>query len=145
MKNGNGPETHALRIVHDRVPNRMRFHVPLIQHQRTLAETLRHRLLDSDSCRGIYHAEVNPLTASLLLKFHGGINDRRAVLEVVRDAIKELEQGNIEILLKHKNPRVGRMMPGAFFTRELIVNIVGNTAAAILIAALGLNAWYPRR
>ena len=140
MRKTEAKKASALRIVHDRVPNRIRFHIPFIRHQRTLAETLKHRLLRSETCRGIYHAEVNPLTSSLLLKFHGGMHDRHTVTHLLENVVNEIEQGQLEILLKHKNPRLGRMMPTAFFTRELLVNITGNITAALLLIALGLGA-----
>jgi hypothetical protein len=124
----------AISIVHDRVPNRIRFSVPMIRHKRTFAELLKHSLLKAPEGKGIYHAEPNIVTGTLLIKFHPAIHTREEVVHLVEDLTSKIDAGEVEITQKHKNPRLGKMLPGAFFTRELLVSIVGNVVAGLLLA-----------
>jgi hypothetical protein len=50
--------------------------------------------------------------------------------------LRKLGEGRIEITEKHKNPRLGKMRPGAFFTREFLVSIGGNVIAGLILAFL---------
>lgn len=128
--------SETVAILHDRVPNRIRFAVPLIKNKRTLAELLKQSLLKDTHANGIYHAEPNIVTGSLLVKFHPAFHNEAEVTELVQGVVRQIATGQIEITQKHKNPKVGRMAPGAFFTRELLVSIVGNVIAGLVIASL---------
>lgn len=128
------PTAELVSIVHDKVPNRIRFRVPLIRYRQTYAEILKQSLLKDAASRGIYHAEPNITTATLLVKYHPAIHSEAQVVELVRSTVENLSTGSIEISAKHKNPRIGKMPPGAFFTRELIVSIVGNLVAGLVLA-----------
>jgi hypothetical protein len=121
-------------IVHDKVPNRIRFLVPFIKYKQTFAELLKQSLLRDANAKGIYHAEPNFITGTLLIKYHPALHSEAEVVELVRTNTQKLYEGNIEITQKHKNPKLGKMPPGAFFTRELLVSIVGNVVAGIIIA-----------
>lgn len=130
------PAYIGVRIIHNRVPFRLRLSVPLIRHKHTYAELLKQSLLNDPASRGIYHAEPNIVTGNLLLKYHPALHAESEVLELVEKTVSRIEQGQIEITLKHKNPRLSRMQPGAFFTRELMVSIGGNVIAGLVLAAI---------
>ena len=130
------PEYTGVRIIHNRVPFRLRLSIPLIRHKHTYAELLKQSLLNDPASRGIYHAEPNIVTGNLLLKYHPALHAESEVLELVEKSVSRIEQGQIEITLKHKNPRLSRMQPGAFFTRELLVSIGGNVIAGLVLAAI---------
>ena len=130
MKSAAAPVT----ILHNKVPHRIRFSVPLIHNRRTLAELLKQNLLKHAEAKGIYHAEPNIVTGTLLVKYHPAFHGEAEVVELVRDAAQKIADGKIEISQKHKNPRLGKMLPQAFFTRELLVSIVGNVAAGLVLA-----------
>lgn len=122
----------AIVILHNQVPNRIRFSVPLIKHKATLAGLLKQSLLKD--AKGIYHAEPNIVTGSVLVKYHPAFHSEAEIVERVRAAVRQLAEGKVEISQKHKNPRLGKMLPQAFFTRELLVSIVGNVAAGLVLA-----------
>jgi len=126
--------SEAISIVHDKVPNRIRFSIPMIRYRRTFAELLKHSLLKDPAGKGIYHAEPNIVTGNLLIKFHPAMHSREEIVRLVEDLAGRIDAGEVEITLKHKNPRLGKMLPGAFFTRELLVSIVGNVVAGLLLA-----------
>ncbi|CAI8760493.1 hypothetical protein [Methylococcus capsulatus] len=128
------PTAELVSIVHDKVPNRIRFRVPLIRYRQTYAEILKQSILKDSAAKGIYHAEPNITTGTLLVKFHPAIHSETQVVELVRSTVANLSTGSIEITAKHKNPRIGKMRPGAFFTRELVVSIVGNVVAGLILA-----------
>ena len=130
------PEYTGVRIIHNRVPFRLRLSIPLIRHKHTYAELLKQSLLNDPASRGIYHAEPNIVTGNLLLKYDPALHAESEVLELVEKTVSRIEQGQIEITLKHKNPRLSRMQPGAFFTRELLVSIGGNVIAGLVLAAI---------
>lgn len=125
-----------ITIVHNKVPNRIRVRVPLIKHRQTFANLLKHELLSDKEAKGIYHAEPNIVTGSVLVKFHPAYHSKDEVIQLVIKAVSKLQEGKIEITRKHKNPRLGKMAPGAFFTRELLVSIVGNVIAGVLVAVM---------
>ena len=122
----------AVTILHNKVPNRIRFSVPLIRHKATLAALLKQSLLKD--ARGIYHAEPNTVTSTILVKYHPALHTEAEVVERVRAAVEQIADGKIEIAQKHKNPRLSKMLPQAFFTRELVVSVVGNVAAGLVLA-----------
>jgi hypothetical protein len=95
---------------------------------------LKHHLLKDPDAKGIYHAEPNIVTGTLLVKYHPAIHTREEVVHLVEDLAYRIDIGEVEITQKHKNPRLGKMLPGAFFTRELLVSIVGNVVAGLLLA-----------
>lgn len=128
--------TSTARVIHNRVPNRLRLAVPIVRHRATFAEVLKQTLLNEPSSKGIYHAEPNIVTGNMLVKFHPAIHTEDEVIRLVSDASDRLATGQIEITLKHKNPRLSRMQPGAFFTRELLVSIGGNVIAGLVLAAI---------
>jgi hypothetical protein len=130
------PTAEPVSIVHNRVPNRIRLRVPLIRYKPTFAALLKQSILKDVEVKGIYHAEPNPVTGTLLIKFHPAFHTEEEVVQRVREIVVHLAAGEIEISAKHKNPRVGRMAPSAFFTRELVVSIVGNVVAGLVVAAL---------
>lgn len=130
------PPNPGIRVVHNRVANRLRLAVPLIRYKATFAEMLKQTLLNEPVSHGIYHAEPNTLTGNLLVKYHPAHHTESEVLRLVADAAHRIAQGQIEITLKHKNPRLSRMQPGAFFTRELLVSIGGNVIAGLVLAAI---------
>ncbi len=130
------PLNTGVSVVHCRVANRLRLSVPAIRHKHTYAELLKQTLLNEPASKGVYHAEPNVLTGNLLVKFHPAHHDETEVIALVSDAISRIESGQIEITLKHKNPRLSRMKPGAFFTRELLVSIGGNVIAGLVLAAI---------
>lgn len=121
-------------VIHNRVPNRLRLRVPMIRHKQTFAELLKQSLLRDVASRGIYHAEPNIVTGSILIKYHPAMHSEQEVLELVEKAVTTIGQGKMEITFKHKNPRLGKMKPAAFFTRELLVSIGGNIVAGLLLA-----------
>lgn len=125
-----------ISIVHNKVPNRIRFFVPLIKNKQTMAGLLKQSLLKDANAKGIYHAEPNITTATLLVKYHPAFHTEAEVVELVRTIAEKITEGKIEISAKHKNPRVGRMPPHAFFTRELLVSIGGNVIAGLVLAAV---------
>ena len=125
-----------ISIVHNKVPNRVRLFVPIIRHKQTYAELLKQSLLRDQTSKGIYHAEPNIVTGTILLKYHPAIHTEEEVLELVRNAVQKIHDGKVEITLKHKNPRLGKMKPGAFFTRELLVSIAGNVIAGVVLALM---------
>jgi hypothetical protein len=128
------PDTIA--IVHNRVPNRIRFRVPCIKHKQTFAELLKQTLLKDPKAKGIYHAEPNIITATVLVKYHPALHTEAEIVQLVRTIAQRIDAGHIEISAKHKNPRIGKMLPGAFFTRELLVSIGGNVIAGLILAAV---------
>ncbi len=128
------PDT--VQLVHNKVPNRLRLHIPLIQHKQTYADLLKQGLLRDQAAKGIYHAEANIVTGSLLIKYHPAFHCEHEVIDLVREKVNAIDAGEVEISLKHKNPRLGKMKPGAFFTRELLVSIGGNIIAGIALALL---------
>ena len=123
-------------IVNNKVANRIRFLVPLIKYKQTFADMLKQSLLRDPNAKGIYQAEPNVITGTLLVKYHPAFHSEAEIIELVRTNTQSLGEGKIEITQKHKNPKVGRMNPGAFFTRELLVSIVGNVIAGIVIAVV---------
>ncbi len=124
----------TIYIVHNSVPNRIRLLVPLIKYKHTFAELLKQCLLRDANAKGVYHAEPNVITGTLLVKYHPAFHTEAEIIELVRANALKLKEGKIEITQKHKNPKVGRMRPGAFFTRELLVSIAGNVVAGIILA-----------
>lgn len=130
----NEPATRGVRILHNRVPDRIRLHVPLIKQRATLAELLKHSLLKDPDAQGIYHAEPNVATGSLLIKYHPALHSEAQVVELVATTARRIADGQVPISSKHRNPRVSRMPPGAYFTRELVVSVVGNVLAGLALA-----------
>jgi hypothetical protein len=126
----------TITIIHNKVPNRIRFRVPLIKHQQTFADLFKQTLLRDEGAKGIYHAEPNIVTGTILVKFHPAYHSEEEVVQLVIATANKLRDGEIEITQKHKNPRLGKMPPGAFFTRELLVSIVGNVIAGIFVAVI---------
>lgn len=126
--------SHHPRIIHNRVPFRLRLAVPIIRHKHTYAELLKQTLLNESSSRGIYHVEPNAVTGTLLVKYHPAQHAEVDVISLVADALSRIERGEIEITQKHRKPRLSRMQPGAFFTRELLVSIGANVIAGIVLA-----------
>ncbi len=125
-----------ITIVHNKVPNRIRIRVPLIKHKQTYANLLRHDLLLDEEAKGIYHAEPNIVTGTILVKYHPVYHSEEDVVRLVAKTVNKLRKGKIEITQKHKNPKLGKMAPGAFFTRELLVSIAGNVIAGVLVAVM---------
>ncbi len=125
-----------IEIHHNKVPNRIRFNVPLIKYKQTFAEMLKQSLLRDVNAKGIYHAEPNIVTGTILVKYHPAFHSESEIVELVKSHVKQLGEGKIEITQKHKNPKVGRMRPDAFFTRELLVSIAGNVIAGIVLAIM---------
>lgn len=125
-----------ITIIHNNVPNRIRLRVPLIKHKQTFADLLKNSLLNDEEAKGIYHAEPNIVTGSILIKFHPAYHNEEEVVRLVLKTVTRLRDGKIEITQKHKNPKLGKMQPGAFFTRELLVSIAGNVIAGILLAVM---------
>lgn len=130
------PRSMGISVIHDRVPNRIRFLIPLIRHRATYAELLKQGILKSPEAKGIYHAEPNITTASLLVKFHPAFHETSDVIELVGRIAEEVGSGGVEFSAKHKNPRLGKMPPSAFFTRELVVSVIGNVLGGLLLAML---------
>jgi hypothetical protein len=128
------PDT--VQIIHNKVPNRVRLHIPMIRHRQTFADVLKQSLLRDKAAKGIYHAEANIITGNLLIKYHPAFHRESEVIDLVREKVAAIGAGKIEISFKHKNPRLGKMKPGAFFTRELLVSIGGNIIAGIALALL---------
>jgi hypothetical protein len=126
----------TITIIHNKVPNRIRFRVPLIKHQQTFADLFKQTLLRDEGAKGIYHAEPNIVTGTILVKFHPAYHSEEEVVQLVIATANKLRDGKIEITQKHKNPRLGKMPPGAFFTRELLVSIAGNVIAGIFVAVI---------
>ena len=125
-----------VRVLHNKVANRIRLAVPLVRHRATFAEVLKQTLLNEPASKGIYHAEPNIITGNILVKFHPAHHTEDQVIQLVSEAAERIASGQIEITLKHKNPRLSRMQPGAFFTRELLVSIGGNVIAGLVLAAI---------
>ncbi len=130
------PTPEIISVLHNKVPNRIRFFVPVIKNKRTLAALLKQNLLKDGEGKGVYHAEPNITTGTLLIKYHPAFHSEAEVVDLVREAARKISEGKIAISQKHKNPRLGKMPPTAFFTRELIVSIVGNVVGGILLAAI---------
>jgi hypothetical protein len=126
----------TVSIVHNKIPSRIRFLVPMIKNRQTIAALLKQSLLKDPGGKGIYHAEPNITTGTLLVKYHPALHTEEAVVQLVRVLAAKVAEGQVEISAKHKNPRVGRMQPGAFFTRELLVSIGGNVIAGLILAAM---------
>lgn len=122
-------------ILHNRLPDRIRLRVPIIKHRSTIAELLKHTLLKDPDAPGIYHAEPNIVTGSLLIKYHPALQSEAQVVEIVRNTAARIAQGHIPLSAKHRNPRVGKMQPGAYFSRELLVSVAGNVIAGLVLAA----------
>jgi hypothetical protein len=76
------------------------------------------------------------VTGTILVKFHPAYHSEEEVVQLVIATANKLRDGKIEITQKHKNPRLGKMPPGAFFTRELLVSIAGNVIAGIFVAVI---------
>lgn len=127
---------NTVSIVHNRAPSRIRFLVPIIKNRATFAELLKQNVLKDPAGKGVYHAEPNITTATLLVKYHPGLHSEADVLRLVSRIAQQIAAGQIEFSAKHKNPRLGKMPPAAFFTRELAVSIVGNVLGGILLAAV---------
>jgi len=123
-------------IIHNAVPNRIRFRMPFIKNKRTLAELLKSSLMRDPNAKGIYHAEPNIITGSLLIKYHPAFHTEAEVVKLVEDISRDITAGKIVISEKHKNPKLGKMSPKAFFTRELLVDVFGNLISAVLVAVL---------
>lgn len=123
-------------VVHNRAPNRIRFLVPMIKYRATFAELLKHSILKDAEAKGVYHAEPNITTATLLVKYHPALHSETDVVQLVNRVAQQISEGRIEFSSKHKNPRLGKMPPGAFFTRELVVSIFGNVIAGLLLAIM---------
>lgn len=126
--------TAEVTVLHDRVPHRLRLSIPLIKHKATFAAVLKQTLLGDPEFRGIYHVEPNELTGSLIIKFHTALHTQQEVIALVEQSVGKLADGSTVIMLKHKNPRLGRMKPGAYFSRELMVSIAGNVIAGLVLA-----------
>jgi Na+-translocating ferredoxin:NAD+ oxidoreductase RnfE subunit len=126
----------TISILHNKVPNRIRIRVPLIKHKQTYADLLKQSLLTDAEGKGIYHAEPNIVTGTMLVKFHPACHSEEEVIRLITKTVSNLHDGKIEITQKHKNPKLGKMPPGAFFTRELLVSIVGNIVAGIFLAVI---------
>ncbi|BBL75101.1 HMA2 domain-containing protein [Methylomagnum ishizawai] len=129
-------EPPAPSVVHNQVPGRIRLLVPVIKHKRTFAGLLRQNLLKGPAGKGIYHAEPNIVTGTVLIKYHRAVYSETEILRWVERIARKIALGEIEITAKHKNPRLGKMLPGAFFTRELLVSICGNVIAGLVLAAM---------
>ena len=127
---------HTISIVHNKVPNRIRFLVPMIKHKQAFAGLLKQSLLKDPGAKGIYHAEPNVTTGTILIKYHPALHTEAEIVELVRTIAQKITDGKIEISEKHKNPRIGKMLPGAFFTRELLVSIGGNVIAGLILGAV---------
>lgn len=123
-------------ILHNRVPERLRLRVAIIKHRPTIADLLKHDLLKDPGARGIYHAEPNVVTGTLLIKYHPALHTEADVIALVRSLAMKIRNGQVPISAKHRNPRVSRMQPGAYFSRELLVSVAGNVVAGLLLAAL---------
>jgi hypothetical protein len=130
------PTLEGISVLHNKVPNRIRFSVPLIKNKQTLATLLKQNLLKHEGAKGVYHAEPNIVTGTLLVKYHPAFHNEEEVVELIRTTAQKIGEGKIVISEKHKNPRLGKMLPKAFFTRELIVSIVGNVVGGILLASI---------
>ncbi len=128
--------SETIAIVHNRVPARIRIRVPLIKNKRTLAELLKQSLLKEARAKGIYHAEPNVTTGTSLIKYHPALHTEAEVLDRVQAISQGIAAGTAEFTAKHKNPKLGKMQPQAFFTRELIVSVGGNVIAGFILAAL---------
>jgi hypothetical protein len=126
----------SVRIKHNAVPHRIRFSVPLLKNHATLAEMLRHSLLRDEKASGIYHAEPNIVTGTLLIKYHPAFHTEEDVVRTLNEQVQRLCRGELIPYEKHKNPKLGKMQPHAFFTRELLVSICGNVLAGVVLAAL---------
>ena len=130
----NASPQDTILILHNKVPNRVRFFVPLIKNKQTYALMLKQSLLKNINAKGIYHAEPNIVTGTILIKYHPAMHSQEDVVRLLQATLRDLGAGNIAITEKHKNPRLGKMHPGAFFTRELLVSIGGNVIAGLLLA-----------
>jgi hypothetical protein len=123
----------TISIVHNTLPNRIRVKLPLIKHKQVFADLFRHDLLKNTEAKGIYYVEPNVVTGTVLIKYHPALHNEQEVLQLVSETSNKVRDGIIEITHKHKHPKLGRMPPGAFFTRELLVSIAGNVIAGILL------------
>jgi len=130
----NASAQETIFILHNKVPNRIRFFVPIIKNKQTYALLLKQNLLRNTEAKGIYHAEPNIITGTILIKYHPAMHSQEDVERLLQETLKNLGEGKIDITEKHKNPRLGKMHPGAFFTRELLVSIGGNVIAGLLLA-----------
>lgn len=128
------PET--IIVLHNKVPNRIRLLVPQIKNRRTYAELLKQSLLKDPHGKGVYHAEPNVVSGTILIKYHPALHTEAEVVRLVDDAAQKIADGKVEITAKHKDPRVGKMLPQAFFTRELVVSVIGNVLAGVILAAM---------
>lgn len=127
---------NSVSVVHNRVPNRIRFLVPMIKNRATFAALLKQHILRDAEAKGVYHAEPNITTATLLVKYHPALHSEADVVRLVTRVARQIGDGHIEIPAKHKNPRLGKMPPSAFFTRELVVSIFGNVIAGVILAVV---------
>jgi len=132
----NAPHPETILILHNKVPNRIRFSVPLIKNKQTYALMLKQSLLRNTDAKGIYHAEPNIVTGTILIKYHPAMHSQEEVAHLLQTTLRNLGEGQIEITEKHKNPRLGKMRPGAFFTREFLVSVGGNVIAGLILAFL---------
>lgn len=123
-------------VKHNKVPNRIRFDVPLLKHHNTLAEMLKQSVLRDEKATGIYHVEPNIVTGTLLIKYHPAFHTEEEIVQLLREKVRKLSSGEMVPYEKHKNPRIGKMRPQAFFTRELVVSVCGNVLAGLILAAL---------
>ncbi len=101
-----------------------------------MAELLKSSLLKDSHAKGIYHAEPNIVTGTLLVKYHPALHSEAEIVQLVQETLSDIGNGKIEIAEKHKNPGIGKMSPGDFFTRELFVDILGNLIAGLFVAAI---------
>jgi hypothetical protein len=124
----------TITVVHNKVRNRIRFYVPIIKNKQTYALMLKQSLLRNAEAKGIYHAEPNIVTGNILIKYHPAMHTEEDVVRLLQSTLRDLCDGKIDITEKHKNPRLGKMHPGAFFTRELLVSIGGNVVAGLILA-----------
>lgn len=132
---GNGLAS-VVRVKHNAVPHRIRFSIPVLKHHATLAEMLKHSLLRSEKATGIYHAEPNIVTGTLLIKYHPAFHSEADVIQTLNEQVRKLCSGEMIPYEKHKNPKLGKMQPHAFFTRELVVSVCGNVLAGLVLVAL---------
>lgn len=126
----------SIAIAHNKVPNRIRLRTACIKNQPAIADLLKLRLLKRPEAKGIYHAEPNIVTGTLLIKYHPAHHTEAGVLALVEDSIREIAEGKIKLPEKSKSQKIGKMSPAAFFTRELFVDIFGNLIAGIVVAAI---------
>ncbi|MEI6354572.1 MAG: hypothetical protein WCO47_07580 [Methylococcus sp.] len=126
----------TIRIVHNKVPHRLRVYVPMVRWGPTYADFLVQTLLREGKAPGVFHAEASEVTGNVLIQYLPGTQCEEDILRLLEETAQRIETGNIPLLPKHKSPRLGKMMPGAFFTRELMVSIGGNIIAGVALALM---------